>query len=93
MELEELFTKVGNELEALRKDLDFEVEDMTLKQAKRAVKNLRSMLIATLEHPLDRTQELGDDLQPLFDRCFTIRQYQTAITMHSVAETQEEINE
>lgn len=80
--------KVG--LEELRDVLDFEVDDLSKKELKRSVSNLRSLLIATMEHPFEGQyapiQELSDEMKKLLQNTLTLRNLQTAIVMHSVAD-------
>ena len=81
-----LVDQIGNELHALRRTLDVDVDSMSKKELKRSVRNLKALLIATLEHPLDKTQEIPEYLSNTLEKCIGVRFLQTAITMHAVSD-------
>lgn len=84
--IDKLLNQVGNELESLRDTLSFNVDDLSKKELKRAANNMRALLIATLEHPLDATQEVPEGMMDVLEKCIGIRLLQTAITMHAVSD-------
>lgn len=86
MNEEILLEKLMNELEIFRADLDFEVKDLSKKELQRSVKSLRSLIIATLEHPLAETQEITSAMNPMLERALGIRHLHTAFSMYAIGD-------
>lgn len=82
-----ILNQLQNELVSLRKNLDFEVDDLSKKELKRTVNRLRTLLIATLEAPIEATQEMDESLKnTLFQKTMGIRHLQTALSMFAVSD-------
>lgn len=82
-----ILNQLQNELVSLRKNLDFEVDDLSKKELKRTVNRLRTLLIATLESPIEATQEMDENLKStLFQKTMGIRHLQTALSMFAVSD-------
>ena len=81
-----LLNRLQTELTSLRETLDFDEKSLSKKELQRSVKNLRGLVIATLEHPLDKTQDLSEEMLKLLDKTIGIRMTQTALTMFAVSD-------
>lgn len=87
LNFEALKNQFDNEIVSLRGALDFDEKDLSKKELQRAVNRLRSVLIATLEHPFYATQEMSQELEEgLFQKTMGLRLLHTAMEMHAISE-------